>query len=447
MFDPNPGGSVAVDQPPGDRRPRRTRSPSGGRSSTSRRLAPVAGGRRASRTPARCDTPKSGTMTIHPNVLRIARSMLWSVKTNLKLSRPTNASPASVLEADEDRVDDRVDQEDGQDHERRTDEDVGPHAFAIALGQEVDDPVHPPVEEEDASDADDDRDADDEEPVRVRVAQEVERRPQDEERRRRDRDRRDEPARMRGRAPDGGVLGRDGSSAPPRLGGSMSSSPRALRAGRVRERPLSGRSRPPPWLRLLGRPCYAPASSPRCSSRMRLERVRAVLHVAHHPGPEAPGSDLRRHLVGGVEPGGPARRERLGQDLRGVGEDRVRVAVRPDVHVRRDPRAPRLRPHRALDVLGHEPLEEVRRPRAGWRTTTASSPANRVALLVDRRGTGTSRSRRRPPCPPGRTALMKLACRCSQQLGGSSNIGAGASPNAMRRRVRRRRRGRSRPRT
>ena len=39
------------------------------------------------------ETPKSGTITIHPNVLRIARSMLWSVKTNLKLSRPTNASP------------------------------------------------------------------------------------------------------------------------------------------------------------------------------------------------------------------------------------------------------------------------------------------------------------------------------------------------------------------
>jgi hypothetical protein len=38
-------------------------------------------------------TATTGTTSVHPSVLRIARSMLSSVKTNLKLSRPTKPSP------------------------------------------------------------------------------------------------------------------------------------------------------------------------------------------------------------------------------------------------------------------------------------------------------------------------------------------------------------------
>ena len=37
---------------------------------------------------------------IHPTVLRIERNMLSSVKTNLKLSSPTQLSALRVLEAD-----------------------------------------------------------------------------------------------------------------------------------------------------------------------------------------------------------------------------------------------------------------------------------------------------------------------------------------------------------
>jgi hypothetical protein len=42
-------------------------------------------------------TPMSGTMMIHPKVFRIARSMLSSVNTNRKLSRPTKDSPRESL--------------------------------------------------------------------------------------------------------------------------------------------------------------------------------------------------------------------------------------------------------------------------------------------------------------------------------------------------------------
>ena len=42
-------------------------------------------------------TATSGTSTIHPTVLRMAWSMLGSVKTNLKLSRPTKFCPRESL--------------------------------------------------------------------------------------------------------------------------------------------------------------------------------------------------------------------------------------------------------------------------------------------------------------------------------------------------------------
>ena len=43
------------------------------------------------------DTATAGTTSVHPRVLRIARSMLSSEKTNLKLSSPTKLSPVESL--------------------------------------------------------------------------------------------------------------------------------------------------------------------------------------------------------------------------------------------------------------------------------------------------------------------------------------------------------------
>ena len=85
---------------------------------------------------------------IHPNVLRIARSMLGSVKTNRKLSSPTKLFALRVPEADQDRVDHRVDEEHAEDHERRPHEDVGADALPEPGGEGVDGAVHRPVEEE-----------------------------------------------------------------------------------------------------------------------------------------------------------------------------------------------------------------------------------------------------------------------------------------------------------
>ena len=42
-------------------------------------------------------TATTGTTSVHPSVLRIARSMLSSVKTNLKLSSPTKLFPVESL--------------------------------------------------------------------------------------------------------------------------------------------------------------------------------------------------------------------------------------------------------------------------------------------------------------------------------------------------------------
>ena len=121
-------------------------------------------------------TATAGTSTIHPSVLRMERSMLGSVKTNLKFSRPTKFCPRESLKADQDRVDHRIDQEDAQDDERGPDEDVGPHPFAEPCGQPVDHLVHAPEQEEHAPDADDDGDQDDEDAIGVAAAEEGEQR-------------------------------------------------------------------------------------------------------------------------------------------------------------------------------------------------------------------------------------------------------------------------------
>src|SRR5215211_7836879 len=108
-----------------------------------------------------------------------------------------------------------------------------------------------------------------------------------------------------------------------------------------------------PTLRLLGRPALLDVVE------VLLERRLAIRHVAHHLGPELSGADLWRHLIRGIEAGRTLAREGRREDLGGVREDRVRIAVRSDVDVRRDPGAAGFGPHRALNVLAHERFQEV----------------------------------------------------------------------------------------
>src|SRR5918994_4508198 len=81
----------------------------------------------------------------------------------------------------------------------------------------------------------------------------------------------------------------------------------------------------------------------------RLQGVRTLLHVLDHAGPEAPRSDLGRHLVAGVESGG-AVRQRLREDRGGLAQDGVGVAVRLHVHVRGQSAETGIAGHRALHV-------------------------------------------------------------------------------------------------
>src|SRR5918994_1787091 len=89
-----------------------------------------------------------------------------------------------------------------------------------------------------------------------------------------------------------------------------------------------------------------------------LSGVGPVLHVGHHPGPEAAGADLRGHLVRGVEPCGAVLQRRT-DDLGRLGQDVVGVAVGADVQVRRQSGRARLAAHPALDLLTGEPVQEV----------------------------------------------------------------------------------------
>src|SRR5829696_3772901 len=89
-----------------------------------------------------------------------------------------------------------------------------------------------------------------------------------------------------------------------------------------------------------------------------LRGVGPLLHVRHHPGPEAAGADLRWHLVGGVEACGAVLQCRT-DDLGRVGQDLVGVAVGFDVQVRRQPGRTRLAAHPTLDLLTGELLQEV----------------------------------------------------------------------------------------
>src|SRR4029453_2626514 len=75
-------------------------------------------------------------------------------------------------------------------------------------------------------------------------------------------------------------------------------------------------------------------------------------------GPEASGTDLSRHLVGGVEPGRTVLERGRGH-LRRTGEDLVGVAVGPDVDVGRQPGRRGLAALSALHLLAGEPVEEV----------------------------------------------------------------------------------------
>ena len=99
-------------------------------------------------------TATSGTSTIQPTVLRMAVSMLRVGEDELEVVQADEVLPAGVLEADEDRVEHRIDQEHAEDHEGWADEDVRPHPFTETGREPVDDLVHAPEQEEDAADAD-----------------------------------------------------------------------------------------------------------------------------------------------------------------------------------------------------------------------------------------------------------------------------------------------------
>ena len=130
------------------------------------------------------------------------------------------------------------------------------------------------------------------------------------------------------------------------------------------------------------------------------QRVRTFLHVRHHAGPERTRSNGRRHQVRRVEPAGA----RLGATRSAPQTSRpgrVHVAVRPDRRRPERPEGSRLPAHRALEVSADEFVPGSRRPQVAFRNVdrhplvTGSPPGRSV-------GTGTSRSPRRPPCPPGR---------------------------------------------
>ena len=175
------------------------------------------------------------------------------------------------------------------------------------------------------------------------------------------------------------------------------------------------------------------ASSLRCPSRTCSSgcRDRPCMYSII-AGPEAALPDLGRHEVRGVETAG-ALLQRVGQDHGRVGQDVVGIAVRTDV--RRSARCattPARRPSRTA-------------PCSSMNWSRKSIDLGPVAVLADDRElTGVQRAllvdrREREPVVVdaglrplrGRSALMKLACRCSQHFGGFSNIGSGASPNAM----------------
>ena len=126
-----------------------------------------------------------------------------------------------------------------------------------------------------------------------------------------------------------------------------------------------------------------PASSPRCR-RGPPKRVRAILHVLHHPGPEAPGSHRGRHEVGCVEPARSVL-EGSGQNLGCIGQDgRSRSSPVPPRRWAKCVKRPGC-PLGALQVLGRRTARGSPLPRPRFLNTTASSPANSGAFLVDRR--------------------------------------------------------------
>ena len=138
----------------------------------------------------------------------------------------------------------------------------------------------------------------------------------------------------------------------------------------------------------------------------------------------------------------------VGQDLRRVGQDVVGVAVRPDVHVGRDAGRRLHAAHLALHVLGDEPVEEVDDlGPVAVRADDGELTGVEGALLVDRRAAGTSRSRRRPPRPRGRTGVDEARLAVEPAPG---RVVEHRQPVRRRRRCRpwrRRRRARSRRRT
>ena len=251
------------------------------------------------------------------------------------------------------------------------------------------------------------------EPVGVGVAQEVEGRGEPE-----GRDDQDAGDRERRAAPSsrtGVRVGREVSA-------HASSAARRGAAGAT-GRSLALTVRP---VRTLGQ--LASMSSRTPSSESGPPRTYSTIPVQKLPLP-----DLGGHQVGGVEPPGALRRAPSVRTSDASARMLVGVAVGPDFDVRRDAGRRLHAAHLALHVLGDEPLEEV--DDLGPVAVGADDgelTGEEDALLVDRRAAGTSRSRRRPRRPPGRTGVdeARLAVQPAARAGRRTSA-AGASPKAM----------------
>ena len=332
-------------------------------------------------------TANSGTRMIQPAVLRIARSMSGSVKTNRKLSRPTKLLGARVLEADQDGVDhrDRRGTPRGspgtgptKTYGRTPSADrVGSRSTTRFIAQYRKNT--PPTPTTIAT------------PTTMKrfaslVAQVVEVRPQE---------RRTRRSGWPARRP---AAGRDSEHRfAPRVGGSAPRSAPAS-AGAIRGRlhadilPPVEPTRKPEGAAASGRSLRVDHASS-IDARSLLTRASCLDLVQHvlssESGPSCmystiPVQKLPAPTAAGIrsEASKPARavRDRLGQHGRRVGQDLVRVAVRPDVDVRRDPRRGRIaRPARTgrprPRTARGSPSTSGRLPSV---PTTASSPANRV---------------------------------------------------------------------
>ena len=150
---------------------------------------------------------------------------------------------------------------------------------------------------------------------------------------------------------------------------------------------------------------YAQGQLASMSSRTPSRESGPLRMYSSIPVQKLPLPDLGRHEVGGVEAAGALlERRRSGSPRRRRGcRWRSSPARRSTFGEMRDDATHAA--HLALHVLGDEPVEEVDDlGPVAVRADDGELTGVEDALLVDGRAAGTSRSPRRPPCPPGRTS-------------------------------------------